>query len=140
MVRGWLVSAMENEIKGSVKYVVTAHEIWLDLKERFGKENASRAYELRRIITTIQQGNMTVSSYYTKLRGVWDEIRSISQIPTCSCKGCKCEINKEIARLHDKEHLYDFLMGLNEEFNAVRTQILSSSPLPTLNAAYHLVS
>lgn len=31
-------------------------------------------------------------------------------------------------------------MGLNEEFNVVRTQILSSSPLPTLNTAYHLVS
>ncbi|KAI3723909.1 hypothetical protein L2E82_35671 [Cichorium intybus] len=140
MVRGWLVSAMEKEIKSSVKYAITARDIWLDLQERFGKENAPRAYELRRIVTTIRQEDMSVSAYYTKLRGVWDEIHSINPIPTCSCQGCKCEISKEFAKMREKERLYDFLMGLNEEYGAVKTQILSTSPLPSLGIAYHLVS
>nr|KAJ0222898.1 hypothetical protein LSAT_V11C200060820 [Lactuca sativa] len=140
MVRGWLVSSTEKEIKGSVKYATTARDMWLDLKERFGKENAPWVYELRRAVTSIQKNNLTVSSYYTKLRSVWDEIQSISQIPACSCTGCTCRINKEIAKLRDKERLYDYLVGLDEEFNAVKTQILSSSPLPTLTAGYHLVS
>lgn len=105
---------MEKEIKGSVKYATTARDMWLDLKERFGKENAPQAYELRRPITDIQQNNLTVSSYYMKIRSVWDEIHSISQILTCSCTGCTCGINKEIAKLCDKERLYDFLMGLKK--------------------------
>lgn len=33
--------------QNNVKYVVTARDIWIDLKERFGKENAPRAYEIR---------------------------------------------------------------------------------------------
>lgn len=140
LVRGWLVSAMEKEIKSSVKYANTARDIWIDLEERFGKENAPRAYELIRMITTIHQNDMTVSAYYTKLRGVWDEIQSISPTPTCSCKGCKCGIATEIGKMRDKERLYDFLMGLNEEYGAVKTQILSTDPLPTLGSAYHLVS
>lgn len=43
MVRGWLVSSMEKEIKSSVKYTTTSRDIWLDLEENFGKENTVRA-------------------------------------------------------------------------------------------------
>lgn len=77
------MSAMEKEIKSSVKYAITTKDIRLDLKERFGKENAPRAYKLRRAVTKIQQGGMTVFAYHTKLRGFWDEIQSINPIPTC---------------------------------------------------------
>lgn len=54
MVRGWLISAMEKEIKGSDKYATTSHDIWMDLAERFGKENTPHAYKLRRKFTTIR--------------------------------------------------------------------------------------
>lgn len=126
MVRGWLISAMEKQITCSVKYAITACDIWLDLAERFGKENAPRAYELRRKVTIIHQDDMTVSAYYTKLRGIWDEMQSISPSPSCTCS---CDVTKEFAKMREKERLYDFLMGLNEEYNAVKTQILSSNHL-----------
>lgn len=96
MVRGWLVISMEKEIKSSVKHATTTHDIWLDLEERFGKENTPRAYDLRRTITTIQQGDMNVSTYYMKLRSVWDEIQSITLMPSCSCQGYKCDITKKL--------------------------------------------
>ena len=47
MIKGWLTTAMEKEIRNSVKYAKTATEIWQDLKERFGKESAPKAYELK---------------------------------------------------------------------------------------------
>lgn len=83
MVRGWLVSSTEKEIKSNVKYVIKAHDIWVDLEERFGKENAPRDYELKHTVTAIHQEGMTVSAYYTKLRRAWDKIQAISQLPTC---------------------------------------------------------
>lgn len=73
-------------------------------------------------------------------RSIWDRIQSISQIPTCNCQGCKCNLNKKMINLREKEWFYDFLMGLNEEFNVVKTQFLSSSSVPTLGTVYHLVS
>lgn len=74
MVKRWLTSSMEKEIQSSIKYCKTARDIWRDLEERFGKESAPRAYELRRSLTLLRQENMTVSAYYTKLKSLWDEI------------------------------------------------------------------
>lgn len=52
MIKGWLTTAMEKEIRNSVKYAKTATEIWKDLKERFGKESAPKAYELKQSLNT----------------------------------------------------------------------------------------
>ncbi|XP_071699908.1 uncharacterized protein [Rutidosis leptorrhynchoides] len=137
MVRGWLINSIDKEIKLSVKYAVTARDIWTDLQERFDKENAPRAYELRRAITMIHQEHQIVSSYYTKLRSIWDEIASVNPMPSCSCNKCTCELSTVIGKVRDKERLYDFLMGLNDDYHRIRLQILSSDPLPSVMAAFH---
>ncbi|KAL6568701.1 hypothetical protein OROHE_004385 [Orobanche hederae] len=62
MIKGWLTTAMEKNIRSSVKYARTAAEIWTDLEERFGKESAPRAYELKRTLTSTQQEGNTVST------------------------------------------------------------------------------
>lgn len=72
MIKGWLTTAMEKKIRNSVKYAYTAQEIWNDLEERFGKESAPRAYELKQAITFTRQDDASVSAYYTKMHGVWD--------------------------------------------------------------------
>lgn len=51
MVKGWLNTTMEKEIRSRVKYANTATEIWRDLEERFGKESAPRAYDLKHALT-----------------------------------------------------------------------------------------
>ncbi|XP_076887035.1 uncharacterized protein LOC143537059 [Bidens hawaiensis] len=40
MIKGWLNSSMEKEIRNSVNYASMAEEIWSDLKERFGSKGA----------------------------------------------------------------------------------------------------
>ncbi|KAJ9558208.1 hypothetical protein OSB04_012822 [Centaurea solstitialis] len=140
MIKGWLTTAMEKTIRSSVKYANTAAEIWADLEERFGKESAPRAYELKQTLTTTQQDGSSVSAYYTKVRGIWDEIQSVSPIPRCLCGKCTCDLGKRLNEAKEKERIYEFLMGLDGVFSTIRTQILASKPTPTLGAAYHLVS
>ncbi|KAJ9552386.1 hypothetical protein OSB04_016431 [Centaurea solstitialis] len=125
MIKGWLTTAMENEIRSSVKYANTASEIWLDLRERFGKESAPRAYELKNQLAGIHQDGILVSAYYTKLRSLWDEIQSVFPTPQCTCKGCTCDIGKRLVERQEKEKLYEFLMGLDGEFYVIKTQILA---------------
>ncbi|KAL7592117.1 uncharacterized protein LOC111880650 [Lactuca sativa] len=68
MIKGRLTTAMEKGIHDSVKYANTSSEIWSDLKGRFGKEIAPRAYELKqKIAATCQEGG-SVLTYYTRLR------------------------------------------------------------------------
>nr|GEU67346.1 putative reverse transcriptase, RNA-dependent DNA polymerase, Gag-polypeptide of LTR copia-type [Tanacetum cinerariifolium] len=68
MIKGWLTITMEKGIRDSVKYVNTSSEIWSDLKERFRKESAPRAYELKKKTTATRQEDSSVSTYYTRLR------------------------------------------------------------------------
>ena len=140
IVKGWITTAMEKEIRNSVKYAMTARQIWEDLQERFGKESAPRAYELKRTLTTIRQDNQSVSAYYTMMRGIWDEIDSVSPPPTCTCNNCSCNLGKRLMESKEKEHIYEFLMGLDDSFGTIKTQILSTKPIPSLGTVYHSVS
>ncbi|KAL7603703.1 hypothetical protein Lser_V15G15127 [Lactuca serriola] len=140
MIKGWLTTAMEKNIRNSVKYAGTTSEIWSDLNERFGKESAPRAYELKQKITSTRQGSATVSTYFTQLQSIWDEFQSIYPFPRCSCNKCECNIGKKINEHQEKERLYEFLMGLDAEFTFIRTQILATKPISSLGTAYHMVT
>ncbi|KAM0006274.1 putative retrotransposon Copia-like protein [Helianthus debilis subsp. tardiflorus] len=140
MIKGWLTTAMEKEIRTSVKYANTSAEIWKDLNERFGKESAPRAYELKQSLNVTRQNGVSVSAYYTKLRGIWDEINTVLPTPRCTCDGCSCEVGKKLVELKEKERLYEFLLGVDADFAVIRTQILAMKPTPTLGVAYHMVS
>ncbi|XP_076885099.1 uncharacterized protein LOC143534517 [Bidens hawaiensis] len=130
---------MEKEIRTSVKYASTTQEIWADLKERFGKDNAPKAYELKHSLTMIKQEGSSISAYFTRLRSIWDEIESMFPISLCMCNGCTCGLGKKLNDLKDKERLYEFLLGLDSEYGTIRTQILAMQHTPAHNSAYHLV-
>ncbi|CAM8942689.1 unnamed protein product [Rhodiola kirilowii] len=47
---------------------------------------------------------------------------------------------RQLSEIREKDQLYDFLMGLDDVFATVKTQILSMKPTPSLGYAYHLVA
>ncbi|XP_008229790.1 PREDICTED: uncharacterized protein LOC103329135 [Prunus mume] len=67
---------------------------------------------------------MTVAAYYTKIKGLWDELGSYNDT-VCSCGAD-----------HKRRQLMQFLMGLNEPYKAIRGQILLMNPLPDVRQAY----
>ncbi|XP_023771232.1 uncharacterized protein LOC111919910 [Lactuca sativa] len=140
MIKGWITTAMEREIRTSVRYANTSSEIWRDLEERFEKEGAPRAYELKQTLNALWQGGASVSTYYTKLRTAWDELQTVLPNPRCTCEGCHCGIGKQLNEVKEKERSYEFLMGLDDDFSVVRTQILAMKPTPSLRTIYHLVA
>ncbi|KAK4397130.1 Retrovirus-related Pol polyprotein from transposon RE1 [Sesamum angolense] len=87
-----------------------------------------------RQIASISQGNMDVVSYYTKLRMLWDELECIDPTPDCDCSSQRTLANKLASN-----QLMQFLMGLNDSFDAIRNQILVMDPLPVVDKAYSLV-
>nr|XP_043620345.1 uncharacterized protein LOC122592214 [Erigeron canadensis] len=140
MIIGWLTTAMDKNIRSSVRYANASSEIWKDLKERFSKGSAPRAYELKQSLSSSHQDGSSVSSYYTKLRSIWNEINSVLPTPQCTCGGCTCDIGKRLMEFKDKERLYEFFMGLDPDFSTIRTHVLSMKTTPTLGEAYRLAS
>ena len=50
-----------------------------------------------------------------------------------------CNINKRLTDLQVKESIMKFLMGVNDSFSQVRTQVLLMDPIPSLSKVYSLL-
>ncbi|CAL1399332.1 unnamed protein product [Linum trigynum] len=140
MVKGWLKTAMTKEIRNIVRGVSTSREIWLDLRQRFSPGSATRAYELRRLIGALREDKSSVSAFNTRLRTYWDESQAVSATPRCSCSGCSCDVAGQVRAKLESKRLFDFLLGLDDAFVVIRSQVLSTKPLPSLAEAYQLAA
>ncbi|KAM1751879.1 hypothetical protein ACFX11_009942 [Malus domestica] len=125
---------MSNEISGSVIHCKDARQMWLDLQDRFYHVNIVQLFHIENEIHDCVQSNMTVSSYFTKLKSLWDERDAL-----CSIPACRCEMKKEIASYVETQKTMKFLMGLNDSYATVRSNTILLEPLPTINKAYALV-
>nr|GEV30596.1 hypothetical protein [Tanacetum cinerariifolium] len=77
MINGWSTTAMEKNIRNSVKYADTSSKIWSNLIERLGKESAPKAYELKQNISSTRQSGALVSTHFTQSWSIWDKAQSI---------------------------------------------------------------
>ncbi|XP_075492106.1 uncharacterized protein LOC142530193 [Primulina tabacum] len=135
MVISWILNAVAREIDDSLMYMSTSHEVWADLRDRFKQSNAPRIYQIKKLLSALNQGSLNVNSYYTKLRTLWDELKDYQPASLCSCGSMKDWVN-----YHNQECVMQFLMGLNDSYTQVRTQILLIDPLPGIAKVFSLVT
>ncbi|XP_075102696.1 uncharacterized protein LOC142177534 [Nicotiana tabacum] len=134
MVLSWLLK----EIAESVLYSQSAKDLWSDLEDRFGQANGAKLFQLQKELSSVMQGNSSVSTYFTKMKSLWDELDALNTFSSCVCE-CECGAKVKSLKAHQDERLLQFLMGLNDIFIGVRSNILLSSPLPSIGHAYSLV-
>jgi len=106
------------------------------LKKRFSLRNGSRKYRLNKDVYSIKQNCGSVSDYYTRIKGIWEELDSMLDLPKVSIA------NEEIAaflhafgRMQEEQKLFQFRKGLDDVYKAQRSQILIMSPLPSVQSA-----
>ncbi|KAL8110835.1 hypothetical protein AgCh_026541 [Apium graveolens] len=75
---------------------------------------------------------MNVSAYFTKLKGLWHELDTFRTPPTCN----QMKVHNE---QKEEDRMMQFIMGLSNTYNVVRSNILMMSPLPNIHQAYSLV-
>ncbi len=54
----------------------------------------------------------------------------------CGCGKCICGVNRKLTEANTTNKLTQFLMGLNELYEAVKNQILMLEPLPSVNKSF----
>jgi hypothetical protein len=108
--------------------------MWNDLKDRFSQKNGPRIFQLQQTISALSQENLSVSNYFTVLKGLWDELINYQPLPPCSCGSVKI-----LTDYREHEYISRFLMGLNESFSHIRGQILLLDPMPPINKVFSLV-
>ncbi|KAJ0578087.1 putative RNA-directed DNA polymerase [Helianthus annuus] len=135
VVLTWLLNSVSEELFLGQVFSSLASEVWEDLKETYDKIDGSVVYDLFKKINGISQNGSTVADYYNRLTTMWKQFDAMLQLPTCSCKAAKDynDFNMLIK-------LMQFLMGLDDVYQPVRTNLLTRETFPSVKVAYSVVS
>lgn len=135
MVKSWILNSVTKQIYKSILRFNDATEIWKDLDTRFHITNLPRSYQLTQQIWSLQQGNMSLSDYYTTLKTLWDDLDGASCVNTC--RNCKC--CSATASVNEHSKIVKFLAGLNDFYSTIRSQIIMKKTIPDLAEIYNLL-
>ena len=138
MITSWLLNSVNDTIRNSIVYMRTAKAIWDELQVRYAQSNVPKLFGLRKDISHLSQGSLSVTAYFTKFKTLLDELDCISAAPRCTCSGCTCGINNKLEASDKNVQMTQFLMGLNDQFTGIRGQILLMVPLPSLSQCYSM--
>nr|KYP57023.1 Retrovirus-related Pol polyprotein from transposon TNT 1-94 [Cajanus cajan] len=141
MVVSWLVHSVSLSIRHSILWMENADEIWKDLKSRYAQGDLLRVSDLQFEASSIKQGDLSVTEFFTKLRVVWDEIENFRPDPVCACTTrCTCNVLSIIAQRKLEDRAMQFLRGLNDQYNNVRSHVLLMDPSPPLSKIFSYVA
>lgn len=102
---------MSKPISGSVKNCKTSRDVWTDLQERFGQTNTVQLFNVENGIHACLQGSDSVTTYFTKLKSLWDERDVLCEMESCTCAG-----GVKMVEYIKNQKTMKFLMGLNEGY------------------------
>ncbi|XP_075504517.1 uncharacterized protein LOC142541957 [Primulina tabacum] len=138
MLVSWITRTPDPKLAASIPFQDEAKRLWDYLEKRFCVANCPRLQQLRADITNCRQiSNMSIDDYYTHLMGLYDELDRLKPLHACECGNCTCDVASRFAADREEEKLHQFLIGINDELYAtVRSNLLSTSPLPDLDRVY----
>ena len=134
------MNSVSKKIGQSLLFMSTAESIWKNLLTRFKQDDAPRVYEIEQRLSTIQQGSMDISTYYTELVTLWEEYKNYVEIPVCTCGRCECNAALLWEKMQQKSRVMKFLMGLNEAYESTRRHILMLKPIPDIEDVFNMVA
>ncbi|XP_022041183.1 uncharacterized protein LOC110943757 [Helianthus annuus] len=135
VVLTWLLNSISEELFLGQVFSKLASEVWTDLKESFYRVDGSIVYDLYKRINSVSQNGTSVAEYYNKLTTMWKQFDAMLHLPTCSCQAAK-DFNDFSTLIK----LMQFLMGLDDVYQSVRTNLLTREPLPSVKVAFSVVS
>ncbi|KAL0389722.1 UNVERIFIED_CONTAM: Retrovirus-related Pol polyprotein from transposon TNT 1-94 [Sesamum calycinum] len=115
MITSWLWNSIAKEILGAYMYAASSRNLWLELQRRYGSSNGPMIYQIRRDISSVNQGNLSLTTYFTNLKQLWNEVLMMDPLP-------------------DLEKAFSMVMSVEKQ-RSVHTELAEN----TNNVAYQLV-
>ncbi|XP_076904645.1 uncharacterized protein LOC143560163 [Bidens hawaiensis] len=134
MVISWILNTLNHDIRDSVLYAETAQTLWNELNARYGQACGARVHQLQKNLYQISQGSSGIATYFAKMKSYCDELNAVNFIPFCTCGAAHAFAKKE-----EDQRLIRFLVGLNPNYNMIRSNILMMQPLPSIDRAYGIL-
>ncbi|GJV94144.1 hypothetical protein Tco_1541957 [Tanacetum coccineum] len=122
----WLLGCISQELYKLQIFSKNAKKVWDELEETYNKEDGSVIFNMHYKIHSYTQSCSPLSEYYRNLNALWRQFDALVNLPNCTCAGA------EALKKHNQLlRLMQFLMGLDDVFAPIRSQILTTNkPLP----------
>ncbi|KAG6735946.1 hypothetical protein POTOM_061371 [Populus tomentosa] len=135
MIMSWLWNSIMPEVCGPYMFLVTAKDIWDAVRQTYSKvKDAALIYEIKSKLSMTKQGNTMVIEYYNTMKSFWLELDYYQDFKM------QCSDDAMILKNYVKrERIFEFLAGLNIEFDQIRVQILGKETLPSLNEVFSVI-
>ncbi|GAV62324.1 UBN2_3 domain-containing protein [Cephalotus follicularis] len=131
----YLTSSMDPGISRGYMLLDTTAAIWKTAETTYSHVGSkAQRYEIRKKIRETTQKELSVSQYYSTLKALWHELDFYGKYTA----PCSTDITSYTS-WENEIRVYDFLGGLNMDFDQIRAHILSTDPLPSLESAFSIV-
>lgn len=135
IVCSWILNSLSESIYIGHACSEFALDVWNELCETYYKADGSVVFNVHQQINSLTQGTLSVSDYFNKLDGLWKEFDGLTKCPDCTCEAATSSKN------HSKlMKLMQFLSGLDDSYNQVKSHILIMEPLPDVRTAFSIIS
>ncbi|XP_071728992.1 uncharacterized protein [Rutidosis leptorrhynchoides] len=131
VVLSCILGSISDEFYSGQIFSTNATHVWNELKETYDKIDGSIIYNLHHKMNSIKQNDSSLSDYYHNLNSLWKQYDCMIAGPACTY-GVACTYPAGVfAKEQSKvQKLMQFLMGLNDCYVSVRSNILLRDPLP----------
>lgn len=130
VVTSWILNSLANGFADSVEYVSDSFKLWRELEDRYDQTNGAKLYQIQREINELSQRTLDITTYYTRMKRLWEELSALRVKFQCRCN-CSCRAKGNVYKAEQGRRLIQFLMRLNEVYTVVRGNILMMNPLPS---------
>ncbi|KAE8672566.1 G patch domain-containing protein TGH [Hibiscus syriacus] len=132
MIMSWLINSMIPEVGENFMLYQTATEIWNAARDTYSSaDNTSELFGIENHIKDLRQGDLTVAQYFGILNKYWQQIDLYEK------NEWKCQEDSNFYnRQTNQRRVFQFLSGLNGEFDGARGRILATKPLPLVREVF----
>ena len=122
-----ILNVLSRNITKDIIYAKSIGQMWIELEERLGQVNGAKLYQVQKEMCNVNQGASDMSTYFTKVKSLLDELNDLNEVPACTCSS-----TKKMLKRKQNQKLLQFLMRLNDDYRSIRGNILMMCPLPSI--------
>ncbi|GJR00287.1 ribonuclease H-like domain-containing protein [Tanacetum coccineum] len=135
VVMGWIINSILEELFLGQFFSKKACEVWDELKETFDRVDGSVTFNLHYKINSLTQNGSFVAEYFNKLSTMWKQFDALIKLHRCTFHAAD-----DFKRHSQLMKPMQFLMGLDDSYMQIRSNILPIELLPDAKGAYALIS
>ncbi|XP_074298195.1 uncharacterized protein LOC141629020 [Silene latifolia] len=103
----WIRNTIDSSILDTVSYVDDASVLWNELEAQFNVNDGTLIHDLKTQLHDCKQTKgMDVTTFYGKMKSLWDAIVVHEPPFACKCGKCECEIGPKAVKRLDNERLH----------------------------------